>query len=364
DAQGRVLVDVEVGVHRVDRHDGREQGAAVLVPRLHQVAHGDDVAADAPADRREDLRVVEVQLAGRDQGPVGRDVGQIDVPGRAGLIQVRLRRGPAVVRGQVPLVLRLVELQLRLVLADLRLRLVQQGLVRPRVDLEEDVSLLDQVPFPEVDLLQVAPHVGPHVDGIDRGRPAGEIRVVRRVPLERAADRDGGGRCRRRSRGCPGAAGQADTEPKNESSHRSTPCRVPRNLHIHTLRPPGNTGTDATPDTDPRDCLPPTTSIPFRVRPEFTAHDRMGISRYSRRPPAPYPAVASAPNGATKAVRTMNVRLVRSVLAAIGTETRRISEAYRHRGTSALSFGLVGEQGAQTARRSTAAIATLSATTA
>ena len=52
-----------------------------------------------------------------------------------------------------------------------------------------------------------------------------------------------------------------------------------------------------------------------------------GISRYSRRPAAPYPAVASVPNGATRAVRMMNVRLVSTVLAALGTETRRISKA-------------------------------------
>src|SRR5512135_606078 len=44
DTQHRVLVHVEVGVHRVHRHDRREQGAAALVPRLHQVTHGDDVA--------------------------------------------------------------------------------------------------------------------------------------------------------------------------------------------------------------------------------------------------------------------------------------------------------------------------------
>src|SRR5262249_38879927 len=73
----------------------------------------------------------------------------------------------------------------------------------------------------------------------------------------------------------------------------------------------------------------------------------MGISRYSRRPAAPYPAVASVPNGATRAVRMRNVRLVSSVLAALGTEIRRISKAYRRRGTSERKPGLVGEPGAQ-----------------
>ena len=62
DALDGALVHVEVGVHRVDRHDRGQQGAAALVARLDQVAHRDDVAADAPADRRGDLRVVQVQL--------------------------------------------------------------------------------------------------------------------------------------------------------------------------------------------------------------------------------------------------------------------------------------------------------------
>ena len=53
----------------------------------------------------------------------------------------------------------------------------------------------------------------------------------------------------------------------------------------------------------------------------------MGISRYSRRPAAPYPAVASVPKGATRAVRMINVRLVSSVLAALGIATRKIADA-------------------------------------
>ncbi len=56
-AQHGALVDVEVDVHRVHRHERGEQGAAVLVARLDQVAHRDDVSADAPADRRDDPRV-------------------------------------------------------------------------------------------------------------------------------------------------------------------------------------------------------------------------------------------------------------------------------------------------------------------
>ena len=117
---------------------------------------------------------------------------------------------------QIPLVLRLVVRQLRLILGDLRLRLVQHRLVGPRVELEEDVALLDQRPFLEVDLVQVAPDVRPHLDGIDRGRPAGEVRVVGDVPLDGIADRDRDRCCRRRVRGRPRAARQPETEPEDQ----------------------------------------------------------------------------------------------------------------------------------------------------
>ena len=81
DAQDGALVHVEVGIHRVHRHDGGEQGAAVLVPRLDQVAHRDDVSADAPADRRCDPRVLQVQ-----RGEVAVGLGDIEVGHRLPVI--------------------------------------------------------------------------------------------------------------------------------------------------------------------------------------------------------------------------------------------------------------------------------------
>ena len=70
------------------------------------------------------------------------------------------------------------------------LGLAQLGPVRPGVDFEEHVVLLDQRPFLEVDLVEVTPDAGPDLDGVDRGRPAGEVRVVGDVPLDGMADRD------------------------------------------------------------------------------------------------------------------------------------------------------------------------------
>ena len=89
---------------------------------------------------------------------------------------------------------------------------VKLGPVRPRVDLEELIVLLDQRPFLEVDLVEVTGDARPHLDGIHRGRPAGEVGVVGDVSLDGITHRDWHRCCRWRFRGRPRAAGQADAK--------------------------------------------------------------------------------------------------------------------------------------------------------
>ena len=151
-------------------------------------------------------------MAGRDYGLIGRHVGDIDAAGRRALVEVGLRHGVVGNQFQIPPVLRLIERQLRLVLGDLRLGLFQHRLVGPRVEFEEDVALLDQRALLEVDLFQVAPGVRPDLDGIDRGDPGGELRVVGDLLLNRVADRDRERRCRRRFGGRPRTARQPERE--------------------------------------------------------------------------------------------------------------------------------------------------------
>ena len=69
--QEDLLVRIEVGVDRIERHDGREQ-RGLARPARHQVALGDDGAADAAVDRRRDLRELEVQLRRTERGLDGR----------------------------------------------------------------------------------------------------------------------------------------------------------------------------------------------------------------------------------------------------------------------------------------------------
>ena len=58
DAQDRELVHVEIDVHRVDRHDGGEEGRILG----DQVAERVEVSADMSVDRRSDLREFKVEL--------------------------------------------------------------------------------------------------------------------------------------------------------------------------------------------------------------------------------------------------------------------------------------------------------------
>src|SRR5205807_4087176 len=85
-----------------------------------------------------------------------------------------------------------------------------------RVDLEEHVALLDRLPLLEVDPVQVAPHVRPHLDEIDRGDAGREVRVVGDVPLHGVTDRDGNRFCRRRLRGCSCAARRDEAESEEQ----------------------------------------------------------------------------------------------------------------------------------------------------
>ena len=59
---------------------------------------------------------------------------------------------------------------MRLVLRHGGLGPVEVGLVGPRVDLEEEVALLDLVTVLEVDLVEVAGHSCPDLDRVDRRR--------------------------------------------------------------------------------------------------------------------------------------------------------------------------------------------------
>ena len=213
DVQDGGLVYVEVDVYRIDRHDGGKQGAAGL-PRLDQIAHRDEVAADAAADGRDDFRVLQVQPGLMHGRPQCLQRSRRFSPVARGFVELLLADRPFAQQALCPREVRGLPLEPGLHRQQIALGLLQRRLVGARVDLEKDVALLDQGPFLEVDLVEVTPHAGAHLDGINRGRPGGEIRVIGDVPLNGVADRDRC--CRWRFRGRPRATDQSETEPENQ----------------------------------------------------------------------------------------------------------------------------------------------------
>jgi len=88
------------------------------------------------------------------------------------------------------------------------LRLRQRRAVGARIDLDEDVAFLDLSPLLEVDLVEVAPGVRPHLDRLDGLCSAGEMVVVGDFRLQGEAHRDGRRRRGRLVRGRFAAADQ------------------------------------------------------------------------------------------------------------------------------------------------------------
>jgi len=82
------------------------------------------------------------------------------------------------------------ELAIRLGLVQVGFRLVEVGLVGARVDLEEEVALLDLIAFLERGLGHVARHAGANIHRLDRIEPAGEVLVVGDFIGDRRGDDD------------------------------------------------------------------------------------------------------------------------------------------------------------------------------
>ena len=120
------------------------------------VAEIDLAQADPAVDRRDDVRVGDVELLLVDEGLVGRDRALVLLhQGGLGvdvLLRDRVLLAQPLVAGEVELRV----LQQRLVARELALVLCEQRLVGPRVDLREEVARLDRLALAEADLGEIA----------------------------------------------------------------------------------------------------------------------------------------------------------------------------------------------------------------
>ena len=192
------LAHVEIEIDRVERDDRRQQRrwARAAPAAAHQVAGRDEMRADPPGERRGDTRELEVEprvhdgrLGGVDGGLLAALVGGTLVHGfrRAELGSLELLRPPELRLGQRLLGLR------GLQLCD---ALVEPDLERPRVDGEEQIALVHDLPVLERDRGQDAADLRPQFDAIHRGELAEKAAAGLHRPLQRQAD----GHLRRRGR--------------------------------------------------------------------------------------------------------------------------------------------------------------------
>ncbi len=197
DFEQRPLVKVEVGIHRVERDDRGEQ-RLVLVG---QVAQRQIVAADHPIDRRGDLAKIEVEFVLFHIGDAGIDRGFGLFLGRQILVDVLLADGARRLGDhQRPLIVGLGQFELSAGQFELSGGLIILGLVGTRIDLEQQIPLLDVRSFLEWHLDQIASHPRPDIDRVDRVGAAGVVDVVGDLALNGLADGDNHrGRLARRS---------------------------------------------------------------------------------------------------------------------------------------------------------------------
>ena len=188
------------------------------VARAHQVADVDETRAQPPRDRRPDLGVFEVQLGGLDLRLIALD-RRLELADRRPLLiegLLGLEAAREEFAGAVEIELR--ALELRGVLGLGGLGLGERRLVRARVDLEQQRTGLDLLPFGEIDRDDRPVDAALDRDGVERLDRADAVQQHRHVLGGHHAEGDGNGR--RRLLGRSGWRGAVARRPKAGAARR------------------------------------------------------------------------------------------------------------------------------------------------
>ena len=213
-----LLIPVKAHVDRIERHQRREERLSIG----HEIAAGDERAADAPGDWRGHAREVEIQRCGIERGLRGFHVRlPLLEPGSAG-VELLLRDGMLSEEPGRPVALGARQYQLRARLGELGAGLVALGNVRPRIDDEQDVAFLDFAAVLEVDRGDVAGDARPDLDALYRLEAPGELIELRDLARDRGSDRHLRQGRHRLLLGClvPGAATQCGRRDNAEQYKR------------------------------------------------------------------------------------------------------------------------------------------------
>ena len=174
-----------------DRLDLRDRHDAGLRGGIDDVADIDLAQAGDARDRRLDRGVIDLGLGVGDRGVVGRDLrGQLR---HGGALGVGLLAGCEFAELGEALQIEIGVGEAGLVLRLLGLGLIERGLDRGGVDLDQHVALLDLLAFLEGDLVDLAVDPGAHQHGIESLHGAEPGEIDRKIGFHDRRDRDGNG---------------------------------------------------------------------------------------------------------------------------------------------------------------------------
>ncbi len=188
-ARDDLLVGIEARVDRADRHQ-RGQHRRTRAGG-HEVAGRDLQLADAARHRCAYLRVAEAQLRGLQLSLGGAQVGVGLALRVEAVVVLALRDGVVLQQLLGALVVAPGVDQARLRGEDLRVGTVDVGLVRRRVDRQQQVACFDQRALAEMHGLHGASDARPDVDAFDGFQAAREVVPGRHVALYDGGDRHG-----------------------------------------------------------------------------------------------------------------------------------------------------------------------------
>ena len=197
------LAQVEIHVHRVGLHDGRELGRP---GRADKGADVDEVMRHGPVEGRNHTGIAEVGLRKLDRRLRVENAGGSLVAVGLRLLEHGLAGKIVLGQGRLPLVLGVVVGEFRLVRGERRLLLVKLGLVNVALDAEQQVALLHLGAVRIVDRYEKALDPGDEIHRIDGRSVSGELEIEGRRLLDRLGDHHF--RRRRRNIGVFGVAGR------------------------------------------------------------------------------------------------------------------------------------------------------------
>src|SRR5258705_7455306 len=185
-AQRSQLIHAEVSVNRIDAdYCGESSGIS-----LYQVANIHQLVAGTSVDWRRNVSKFKIQLS-RIAGRLRRDHL------RRGLVLVRqcrivifLRDDPRLSQTLLALERRILQLLIGLRLLQLANRLVVSILIRARIDLEKQITFVDNVAFLKGNIDNVTADPRRYRDQLDRCGSSGELVPIHHLLLLRFADRN------------------------------------------------------------------------------------------------------------------------------------------------------------------------------